>query len=276
MIQVTQLSHNGVRTFNEDAVLVNEESMLFGVFDGASSLNSYLTTDGKTGGYVASNIAKTVFNNSTEDLKTTSIAANSAIEQAQIDGQIDIANNVNRFATTAAVARLLDNRGELLQVADSVAVVIYKNGHTEVPLGYHDQDIEIMRKWRQLADQGMSDIHNVVADDVISLRESANITYGVLNGDERAENFIGSTAISLANVATILLLTDGMYIPKADPDAPEDWNAYARLYQTGGLEEIYDMVRVKELTDPGLDKYPRYKLHDDASGVALDFICGSK
>jgi len=62
-----------------------------------------------------------------------------------------------------------------------------------------------------------------------------------------------------------------MFIPKEDPDGEDDWNYYAQLYKEGGLKRIYSIVRELEKSDPELIKYPRYKLHDDASGVAVDF-----
>ena len=61
-----------------------------------------------------------------------------------------------------------------------------------------------------------------------------------------------------------------MYIPKADPDGAEDWEYCVQLYQRGGLDALYDAVRKKENSDPELIRYPRFKLHDDASAVAID------
>ena len=61
-----------------------------------------------------------------------------------------------------------------------------------------------------------------------------------------------------------------MFIPKADPDAEEDWDYYGRLYLEGGLDKMYDAVREKENSDPESIKYPRYKLHDDATAIAID------
>ncbi len=77
--------------------------------------------------------------------------------------------------------------------------------------------------------------------------------------------------ILLDEVETILLLTDGMFIPKANPDAEENWNDYAAHYHESGLDGLFRFVRETEASDPSLTVYPRFKLHDDSSAVAIDF-----
>jgi hypothetical protein len=111
----------------------------------------------------------------------------------------------------------------------------------------------------------------MITEDVVQLRRSGNIAYGTLNGDGASSKFMQASTIDLSEVASIVIITDGMFIPKEDPDGEDDWNYYAQLYKEGGLEKIYSVVRELEKSDPELTKYPRYKLHDDASGVAIDF-----
>jgi len=156
-----------------------------------------------------------------------------------------------------------------LQVGDSIVLTIHTAGHTSAPLGYHDHDLALMRKWKKLAGEGVSHIRDKINDDVIQLRKSANVSYGMINGDEKVRDFLQTTTIDLDDIAVILLITDGLFIPKADPDAEEDWDYYGRLYLEGGLDKMYDTVCKKENSDPELTKYPRYKLHDDASGIAI-------
>jgi serine/threonine protein phosphatase PrpC len=267
---VTSISHAGIRALNEDRVLVDEKQQVFGVFDGASSLNKYLSPDNKTGAYIAASIAADTFANTGQALKEAALEASDNIEKAHQEAGVDITSNVNRFGTTAAVVRVMEDKVELLQVGDSVILVIYSDGHAEVPLGYHDHDLDVMRNWRRLADSGAKGIRDIVADDVVKLRASANSAYGMLNGDNKVAEFIRTKTISLKKVSAILLLSDGMYIPKEDPEADENWNAYAELYLQGGLDNIYATVREIEKTDPDLIRYPRYKLHDDASGIGID------
>jgi serine/threonine protein phosphatase PrpC len=269
--QVTQLHEVGIRPLNEDAVLINEKRGLFGVFDGASSLNSFVSPDGKTGAYIASHIAADTFLQSNKNLTESLETADLNIDRAHQELGVDTSDSVNRFSTTVAAIKVKNNQVELLQVGDSVIIVVYKDGHAEVPLGYHDHDIELMRKWRRLADEGKTNIRQIIAEDVILLRRSSNVGYGTLNGDGNSNKFMETSSIDISNLASIIIITDGMFIPKADPEGEDDWNYYAEIYKEGGLEKIYQTVRERERSDPELVKYPRYKLHDDASGIAVEF-----
>lgn len=269
--QVTRLSEIGINILNEDVVLVNENTQLFGVFDGATSLNRFKTTDGKTGGYIAAHIAAETFASTDLSLKEIAFEANMAIDECYESYGVIIRSNVDRFNTTAAAIKIHGDSAELLQVADSIIIFIYEDGRVEVPLGYHDHDIDVMRKWRALADEGWVNIREILIEDIIGLRKSANTNgFGSMNGQPEMEDFIHSKTVSLDGVSTILILTDGMYLPKEDPDADENWMEYARLYGEGGLQKIYTTVRGIEDSDPHQTKYPRYKMHDDASGIAID------
>lgn len=54
---INSINEQGSAALNEDAALINETDGVFGVFDGASSLVPYLSSDKKTGAYIASHIA---------------------------------------------------------------------------------------------------------------------------------------------------------------------------------------------------------------------------
>lgn len=264
-------TEKGIRDVNEDQILVNRDGLIFGVFDGASSLVPYTSPDNKTGGYIAASTAKRIFSDNSGELGAIVSLANAEINKLHADANIDLTKNVNRFGTTVAVVKIREANADLLQIGDSIIIVINKNGKVSIPLGYNDQDIATMRKWRILADQGETNIRKLVDEDVLKQREAANTTYGLLNGDEKLASQINKTTIPLEDVSHILLLTDGMYIPKANPDAAEDWNQYAEIYLRSGLEGLLKVVRDMEDGDPELIMYPRFKLHDDASGIAIDF-----
>jgi serine/threonine protein phosphatase PrpC len=270
-MDVTSINEIGIRSINEDCVLADDTKQVFGVFDGASSLVPYTSPDGKTGGYLAASTAAKAFSKSDYDLKTTALKANDQIEKIQSDAGIDLSKNVNRFGTTAAVVKINNDTVDLLQIGDSIIIIIDIEGNATVPLGYIDQDIIAMRQWRLLADKGVENIREVVMDDVMKQREAANVGYGALNGDPRLEKHILTATLPLDGIASLLLLTDGLFLPKADPDAEEDWSEYAKYYRQSGLTGLCKIVRDTEKDDPTLTKYPRFKLHDDSSGVAVEF-----
>lgn len=269
---IASLCEIGIRALNEDVAFVDENRGLFAVFDGASSLDNYISDSGKTGGYIASHTAADVFRSgSGSTLKTLFSEANNRLEQLHKDAGIDTSDAIHRFGTTVAAAWLHEDTVELLQCADSVAIIIDKDGKASAPLGYHDQDLSEMLEWQRLAKSGLKidEIRPIVRPMTITKRRQVNEAYGTMNGDPRAGKFASHTTIATNDIKHILLLTDGMYIPKEDPAAEEDWQQYADIFLHGGLKELFDTVRSLENSDPDVTRYPRYKPHDDASGVAI-------
>ena len=270
MIRTEFINEKGIRDLNEDAVLFNDEHSTYGVFDGASSLTKYMSNDNKTGGYIAAHVAASTFNNAKGGLFEIAPAANAAIEQSQIDADVDTSTSLNRFGCTAAVVRIHDDITELFQCGDSIIIVRYRDGTIEAPLGYNDQDVVAMRLWRRYVDEGRQNVRELLQEEIVLGRERANIDYGTLNGDAKATEHFLTTKIATELIQDILIISDGMFIPKQDPDATEKWGDYFAIYDQSGLRGLYDYVRALELSDPDLTTYPRFKIHDDASAIAIN------
>lgn len=271
---VQAITRQGIGEQNEDVILLDEERQLFAVFDGASSLDHYHNKAGQTGGSIAAQTAKESFlQQNCKSLVEYFKMASDAIERSHINEGIDVSDPLHRFGTTVAAVWVHHNSIELLQCGDSTIIVIDLEGKATLPLGHENHDTVVLVEWKKLADAGKigrAEIRPAIGGLVDALRRNANNTYGVLNGDPRAETFVRHTIIPRTDAAHILLLTDGMYIPKTNPLQPDDWQKYATLYSEGGLSKLYAYVRSLELSDPDQVIYPRYKLHDDASAIAIN------
>lgn len=261
--------YQGSGVINEDELLINGD--LFAVFDGSSSLLKFQSPDGKTGGKIAAETARLVFETNQGSLRELALSANRKIHEQETAAGIDLSSKDSLWATTAAAVRIGLSQIELLQVADSLILVITSDGKVSPPLGYRDHDLPVMRKWRQLADRGEKNIWDRLNSDIIGLRQTANVGYGVLNGEDDAAAFIQTTTIERQGIESILLFTDGLLIPGEDPDAPEDWEKYADIYRRLGLDGLVQHVRGLEDSDPQQTKFPRYKPHDDIAAIAIDF-----
>lgn len=270
IVKVEYLSEQGVRN-NEDTLLVDESRGLFAVFDGASALVRFEGQAGKTGARIAAETARNVFERNDASLLEIALRANNAIESAHHKNGIDTSDPLSRFACTVAAVQISDGVASLIQSGDTLIITEDSNGDVTVPLGYIDGDLAIMKKWRSLADAGRNNIRALVDDDVRSLRRTANKTYGVLNGDPTVRHFLRTTELPLYNIASILIISDGMFIPKEDPTVQEDWGEHLRLCKKSGLNGLLRYVRSLEDTDPSLTRYPRYKIHDDATGIFIQF-----
>lgn len=266
-MKVTSIYDQGVGNINEDRLLITEN--LRGVFDGATSLDKYIDTEGHTSGFLAAEIARTVFEKNDKPLVQLALESNETIHSEMKRCWVDISNPDNLWRTTAAVVRIKENVLERLRVADSLILVI-KNDNSFQLLGkYVNQDIEVVRLWKEYADKKEDNIRDKVMRKVMEMRRRWNIDYGVLDWEIAVKDFIQQGQESLDDVKYILIFTDGLFIDTENPDDETDWNLFIALYLEWWLEHIMKYVRESELSDPKCRKYPRFKQHDDIAAIAL-------
>jgi hypothetical protein len=270
-ISTDHLLDKGVGKMNEDAVFIGDKR--FGVFDGASSLDGYTDEEGKTGGYLAANIAKETFEGSNADIVATALEANRKIGGAMAAKNIDINRKEGTWCSTMAVVDIdtKNKKLEWAQIADALILVIKKDGSFQSLIeDDYDHDRGVMTLWKQMANAHTDDIRSKVQENIVELRRTANEKYGVLNGDPNAEKFIRKGSVPLMNVAHILLFTDGMIPPKEDPTAADDFSDLVKWYLEGGLPNVRNHIREIEESDPNCWKYPRYKKSDDIGAIAIN------
>jgi hypothetical protein len=271
-MHIEQLFDKGVGRINEDAMMLG--TTRFGVFDGVSSRAGYVDEQGKSGGYIAANIAKEVFETFSGSLTQTAMEANRRIEDAMKGKSIDITKKENRWGTTMVVIDINPSGKEFkwAQVADSLVMVIYTDGtFKQLIQDDYDHDRGIMSLWKGLADTQTEDIRGKLDYDIRQLRQDVNVNFGVLNGETDVAKFIRTGKESLENVAHVLVFTDGLLIPKEDPHAADDFSETVKLFLEGGLPKVRDHIRAIEDTDPNCWKYPRYKKSDDIAAIAISF-----
>lgn len=250
----------GVKDINEDELLIGKD--VFGVFDGATGLVPYINEHGETGGQIAAKLAKRLFASLDEPLETIAVKANKEIAKAMTKEGIDTSYPESRWSTTAAAVRLKGDWIEFVGIGDScVLAILPRSYHPLLP--YHNQDASLLNVWKFLNSEEKK-------AGLLRLRREANVTYGVLNGDQRAEKFL--YAGKCKNVFdSVVIFTDGLLPPKRDALANEKWQEFAKLYRQGGLQNLAQYVRGQERVDASCEKFPRFKLHDDIAAVSLDF-----
>jgi len=268
-MQISSLYEKGSRDTNEDVLLITNDT--FGVFDGAKSLNKYISSQGETSGMLAAKIAKTIFSKNNKPLLRSAIDANEHIKKTMVDAGIDIKDKLNLWGTTAAVIKIKEKSFDWLVVSDSTILIIKEDKSFQEVSSYEDHDREILVKWKQYASQRRKNIRELVAEDLVKIRQKSNEEYGILNGESNAKRFIRTGEVPIAGVKHILLCTDGLLLPNEDPTQEKDFSRIIELYLHGGLKEVKKTVRYIEKTDPNCWKYPRYKQHDDIAAIAIRF-----
>jgi len=269
-MKTTYLSDKGSGIMNEDSFLIT--SNLFGIFDGATGLIKYTDSFGNTGGFLASQIAKNVFERNNDKPLLASIQeVSEELSTKMLQNHVNLKDTGVAWTTSASVVRINKDFIEYIQLGDSPIVFLRKDGSIQTFI--QDHDLETLNLWKTLVSEGMINIRNNkrMEEQLLKTRRESNITHGVLNGDLEALKFITQGSIPKADVETILIFSDGMLIPQENPNKPEDFQEIVKLFKTGGLEKVKNFVRKIENSDSQCLKYPRFKQHDDLTAIAISF-----
>jgi serine/threonine protein phosphatase PrpC len=268
-MKITHIYDKGSAVMNEDDFLIKDN--LFVVFDGATCVAGKKEINGKSVAKLAAEIVKEEFSHNDASLLDLAEHANNTLRDAMEKEGINLSKKEELWSTTVAAVRMGDADLEYLNISDSLVLAIMEDGSYKLMTSHHDHDMEMMIQWKKLATQKIKNIRAELAEKMILLRKRANVDYGVLNGEKKALDFCQHGRFSLKGVKTLLLFTDGIFLPKEDPQALPDWEKFALLYQKGGLQGLLMYVRDLQKTDQYSWKYPRYKQHDDVAAIAIDF-----
>ena len=101
-------------------------------------------------------------------------------------------------------------------------------------------------------------------------------SYGVINGDENAIDYIKHGTFKLDDVRAILTITDGLihYQEEFDTElnSHEIWTIVGETVFQHGLQFLFEHIVELEASDKELKKYIRFKVHDDKTAVHLTFL----
>lgn len=264
--QVTTLFARGTGKVNEDALLV--AAGVYGVFDGATSLSGS-TYGGLTGGYLASQLAAEVFGRNDRPLADLAALANEAIRLRMTSLGVDLSRKEELWSTSAAVVRYGRDMLEWCQTGDCRIQLMHDDGTNSQLVEPPDHDAETLNLWKQLGSDSRQPIQVALAGKILEVRRRMNIDYGVLNGEREALDFVRTGAISLAGVSAVLLYTDGLSVPDPKTGQSHDQDMLSRLFRLGGLQAVHNHIRSLQENDPQCLLYPRFKVSDDISAIAL-------
>ncbi len=180
MLRIEAVYETGSRAMNEDQLVMR--SNLFGVFDGATSLDGYKDAGGRTGAYLASKIVADTFAAAcySASLESVAFEANRRLRDKMLAMQVDVTNKLSCWSTTAAVARVSENRLEWAQIGDSLIMVIMHDGTWQLLTKEFDHDADTLSLLKEKGQEA--------ADaDEIRVAKLANVTYGFLNGEPEAK-----------------------------------------------------------------------------------------
>jgi serine/threonine protein phosphatase PrpC len=266
-VKIEYLLEKGSGSVNEDTLVM--EKNLFGVFDGATSVDTTSSEKRKTGGMIASSTACSVFSKNHYPLVDLARGANLAIFEEMISHGIDCSARERMWSTSAAVVRIKKREIEWIQTGDSYIIVIYNDDSYKVLTEKEDHDYETLSMWKCMAAHCSAPIGEALSGQIKKVRSQMNRSYGVLNGEKEAEQFLRSGFEPFENVKGILLFTDGLHIPDKVPQKKKNFDCLVEYYLSLGLIGLKDHIRELEKKDPDCKIFPRFKCHDDIAAISI-------
>lgn len=267
--KVETVTHQGSSKLNEDCLLVSDK--VFGVFDGATELVQSNTGD-FTGGYIASNLVKEVFSKSEDTLHNLTVDANNEIRSKSISFGIDYSDKLSLFGTAMAAVKLESDSFNWVQIGDCPILVIFEDDTYKLLVDDFEHDFHIYKLLEQKRNDGnFEPPRQILRTEIEQNRKSANVEYGILNGEPEALKFVKEGKHTLANVKNIILFTDGLIFPSSTVEPQPNFDLFVKTFLESGLEGLKAHVRELENSDPEIKSFMRVKPQDDIAAIALYF-----
>ena len=265
------LLEQGSGPVNEDMLAtVNRLSI---VCDGATTLHSaqrQSAAQPTSGGQKAAGITASVFSGDPErNLLDSARRANELIREAMIDEGLDLRERQQLWSTSFAAVQVNEDSIAWCQTGDCMILLIHRDGGGQLLTELPGQDREVLKTWQQIGARSSGTIQQNLAAEIAAVRGRMNREFGVLNGENEALKFVSSGTVEAEQISDVLLFSDGLFPPSTSPDNLFDADLFVQLYKNGGLKHIRNHVRSLQKDDPGCYRYPRFKMYDDISGVAL-------
>jgi len=262
------LLEQGSGVFNEDALGVKDD--LYIVCDGATSLGAGAGPEDSSGGQRAAEITSRIFiGEAGGDLNERARRANTEIRHDMSRHGVDFSRREELWSTSFAAVSLKGSDISWCQSGDCQILLLYLDGSSKLLTPLPDHDVDVLTRWKRIGPSKKGTIHEELAEDIAAVRRTTNRRFGSLNGEPEALKFLATGCEDGRWVSDILLFSDGLFPPSSFPSRPFDLKTFMMFYQSTGLRGIRDYIRTIQNNDPRCYRYPRFKLHDDMSAIAL-------
>ena len=252
---------------NEDTLSTSNKMYI--VCDGSTTINRAADDTTAYGGKRAAELVVEIFSENSGSIQSLTRQANERIMRSMRAAGVDIADRETLWATSFAALRFDGECIEWAQSGDCVIILVREGIGAELLTQLPGHDCETLQKWQQQGPRVSGTIDQVMANEIAQVRRGMNRDYGVLNGEMEALDFVKFGYTKIADVTDILLLSDGMLLPSDTPAKQPDIERLVGIYQTQGLIGLKRTIRAIQSTDPRCWRYPRFKMFDDMSGIAL-------
>jgi serine/threonine protein phosphatase PrpC len=284
ILKLTKITRKGSSPWNEDAFVENSSLGVYGVIDGATSLAAFTGKNGETGGYLASRIIAeclvSMRSTSGDDfsLYEALLEANRQLRVEMIKHGIHMDRKEELWGACVVLIRVMEDYVEFAQAGDCMLTAVYSDGLIRTITRDQLEHLDSVTRslWAKGVSEGLimrDELWSYVKQQIVSGRQSANTDsgYGVLNGDPELSRFMEFGRINRINLKALLLMSDGLYMPKTDGQPSSDAEEVTRSVISMGLENYINQLMDIEESDPDCLNYPRVKKSDDKTALWIEF-----
>ncbi|WP_080843944.1 hypothetical protein [Cytobacillus gottheilii] len=294
-MKISTVYTKGIGERNEDAIVLNKEEDIFAVIDGATGL-------GGLSGAIAANIIKESLEQKSdltllERVKNGNAMLQQAVEQQYENISFEQIPKYKRSSCGISAIHIhRDATGnpaflEYVSAGDCMLFLQFSDDSIrQVTYDHIDRlDLAVISKietkWRTLEGtepletlsperkkQKQTEFRQEEEELLRSNRNKLNTYegYGIIDGDQKADQFLESGKIPLIAVKQILLISDGLKLHHhRDHPSQNTWIQSAEKAFTDGLQQLEQDIIKTEAADFACIYYPRLKQHDDKSGILL-------
>jgi serine/threonine protein phosphatase PrpC len=98
---------------------------------------------------------------------------------------------------------------------------------------------------------------------------------GIINGLPQLEDYIETGHFNLDKVSSVLICSDGFQWPSQLDETKETeqdrFQLMRQMIEENGIDKYLTLLREAERQDDNFDMYPRFKIHDDATAIYMEF-----
>ncbi len=194
---------------------------------------------------------------------------------------------------TAARIDLRRRQLEYGHAGDTALFLFYADGRvvclTDDQMGNHDAAALALARQIQL-EQGAAHLADVLDDPRVQDLNRRNGLYhnyvdargntdrsvgvGVVNGLPHLEAYLQQDRVDLSEVRAVLVCSDGFPWPapldETDAARAARYETMRMRIQDDGLHGYYRVLRTAQRGDSGRDRYPRFKVQDDCTGIYVE------
>lgn len=280
-MNIEKVYERGIGLENEDYYVINNDLQIYGVLDGATSLNKR-----GFGGRLASETLGNHFEINSEEVDLWKLLKKGNEELGILHLQrygvktYDEISKIDRSTTGLAVVKIGIDKIDFVQCGD--CMLLGENEDGEVILFSEDKlyDLDkcsLLKLEEIYARKGKIDRFedDEVLEVLIKNRNLFNTEngYPIVDGSDECLSYIVNKTIDKKGLKRLLLLSDGLMLPFESTENvsnEEIWKATGAYVFHNGLDSLLKLITHLEESDSECTKYKRFKKHDDKTGLLIE------